>query len=244
MGTGESAAKYSQQEREMNEGEMEFFSCLGSYFHRQTQDDPIQEYISLHSNILPLRNRHGQTVLMFAAQHNRPQLCKYLIEYGCEVNAQDLSGATAMHYGISTDLGVLNALIEHGEADVNLADKDGDTPLQAATFRIFDAAEFLIMNEADVNAENKKKLTPLHYAILSHADYEKIEDSLKLIKLFLNGANGRNRALALKYAQENWLAEDCERLLSETDLGGVTLGDVQLTQVTSLLPDQRTNNSK
>jgi ankyrin repeat protein len=96
------------------------------------------------------------------------------------LNAQDIRGATPLHYAVeniglvSRDLNLLSArlLLEAG-ADPNIHDgTDGLTPLHcSACFNRVDFAILLLSHGADLNAhENPWNETPLHSAAWKYGD--------------------------------------------------------------------------
>ncbi|MGC9105409.1 MAG: ankyrin repeat domain-containing protein [Thermoprotei archaeon] len=65
------------------------------------------------------------------------------------------------------DLQRVKYLVEIHQCDVNIRDKDGNTPLHlAAWYGYLDIVKFLVEHGADVNARNAEGNTPLHLAIM------------------------------------------------------------------------------
>ena len=99
---------------------------------------------------------------MVATYNGHPEVAKYLIEKGADVNHADKNGATAL-LGAAQEghPEVAKYLIEKG-ADVNHADKDGDTALKfAAKEGHLEIAKYLIEKGADVNHIGKNGTTAL-----------------------------------------------------------------------------------
>ena len=80
------------------------------------------------------------------------------------------------------DGALVQQLLDHG-ADINYA-RGGETALHAAIAeRHGSAAEFLIINGADVNAENMSRRTPLHFLAAN------IDDGKLAALMIRHGAN-------------------------------------------------------
>lgn len=91
-------------------------------------DENILQKLRLLTD-LEQTDRDGRTLLLNAAFYNRPQIAEYLLERGCNVNAQDSSGFTPLHAAVQSDsLPMVQLLLRHG-ADINAADTYGNPPL-------------------------------------------------------------------------------------------------------------------
>jgi ankyrin repeat protein len=86
---------------------------------------------------------------------------------------------SALHLAAMDGYAEVAAVLLKRGANVNIVDKDGDTPLStAATFDRRDVAEVLIANGADVHRAGAEGWTPLHSAARQH--------DLSLMKLLLD----------------------------------------------------------
>ena len=106
----------------------------------------------------------GVTPLHYAAY--APEVVKYLIGMGADVNAKDNNGAVPLHYASFDShkeyLESVKALVRAG-AEVNAKDKNGLTPLHLASHRGYvKTMEYLMENGADVHARDKEGRVPLH----------------------------------------------------------------------------------
>ncbi len=86
----------------------------------------------------------------------RPELVRYLIHAGANINAKTKEGDTVLFSAVdSVDSGVFAELLTAG-ADVNAANKNGETPLMRAVSRDkIDIVQLLLDRGADVNAIDK-----------------------------------------------------------------------------------------
>lgn len=82
------------------------------------------------------------------------------IDRGCNINVQDLSSNTALHYAcIYSHLNIIKALLSSKDININLKNIENKTALQAAVpndfeiFLIFD--NFLKMKKLDQNDKNQ-----------------------------------------------------------------------------------------
>ncbi len=104
--------------------------------------------------------------LIEAVQHQDLDAVKKLVEAGVDVNYQEPSYATpgltiACMYNYAD---IAKYLVAKG-ADVNLKNKDGDTPLMAAASSSKELVELLLEKGADVRAAGRDSLTALTHAI-------------------------------------------------------------------------------
>jgi ankyrin repeat protein len=117
----------------------------------------------------------GYTPMQWAAQFNRVELAKCLLDNGAKVDGSDESPVTPLQ--VASQWGrteVAKWLIAKG-ADVN-AKRSGFTPLHAAAGNGYtDLARLLIAKRAEVNARTEQGHTPLHSAAGNgHADVARL----------------------------------------------------------------------
>lgn len=127
--------------------------------------DAIRTLIRVGAEI-NARDEDGRTALINAADYSYESLplAKILVEAGAEINAQDLNGSTALLYAVGAGENIYIYLIAQG-ADVNLATRDGFTPLmKAAKECALDRMRLLIERGADVCARMKDGGTAVHLA--------------------------------------------------------------------------------
>ena len=119
-----------------------------------------------------------QTPLHCAAQLGLIKIVEMLINAGAQTTAQNIDGNTPLHLAAGNfgaddyrnQVAVIGVLIDHG-ADVNALNIDGDSPLHlAAEVGNAPAVKALIMNDADVNLQNKIGNYPLNSALLDWYD--------------------------------------------------------------------------
>lgn len=82
-----------------------------------------------------IRNDNNKTVLMYASWIGNSEAVEHLITKGAEINAQDTSGATALHLAIWKSHNTIALfLLAHGASPYSMSN-DGMTPLDIATLR-------------------------------------------------------------------------------------------------------------
>lgn len=113
----------------------------------------------------------GQLPLHFAAIGGNTEVIEYLVgEYGCDPNARDENGRTALHTAVySADSTSTEALIKCG-ANVNAQDNAGICALHWAASRgAIDCLELLLAADAFPNHTeyHEERLTPVDYATMS-----------------------------------------------------------------------------
>lgn len=101
------------------------------------------------------------TALHFAAQENRYDVCKFLLEHGCNLEAKSSIGRTPLHLSsLKGHKEVTKLLIDNG-ADPNAQDNDMYTPLHyASEMGNAECAELLVSKGADVNLKNNLGAKP------------------------------------------------------------------------------------
>jgi 26S proteasome non-ATPase regulatory subunit 10 len=74
----------------------------------------------------------GMTPLILAASAGRHTVVNILLKECCNINAKSIEGHSALQYAASKNWKVICANLLDKEADVNIADKRGATPLHRA----------------------------------------------------------------------------------------------------------------
>ena len=108
-----------------------------------------------------------KTMLMKAAEKNKQEMCKYLInERHANVNVQDnfqYYQWTPLHWACNNNNLELAKLLLIKGADVNEKDYSQRTPLhRSCKTSNFEISKLLVSNGADVNAKTSGQQTPLH----------------------------------------------------------------------------------
>ncbi|XP_070620138.1 B-cell lymphoma 3 protein [Erythrolamprus reginae] len=133
-------------------------------------------------------DRHGQTALHLACEHNSLRCLQELLEGSpttLDLEARNFEGFTPLHLAVaSSHHDIVLALLDHG-ADVDAVDiKSGRSPLlHAVENNNLDMVELLLQHGANVNAQSYGGNTALHTA-----SGRGLLDMLRL--LVRNGADG------------------------------------------------------
>ena len=116
------------------------------------------------------RDAFGETPLHKASYNRRPKIAQLLLDHGANAHAKNVQGRNSLHLLSlsihSVDSQDVHRLIEVllGQGvDVNVVDKDHETPLHiASSFGKLKIAQLLLTHGAKADAENVQGQTPLH----------------------------------------------------------------------------------
>jgi ankyrin repeat protein len=109
------------------------------------------------------------TPLMFSIGND--DMARFLVSRGADVNAQDVTGLTALMWAIMFNSYAITELLISNGADVNARDISGDTPLIfAAKSGKKELVELLITSGSDLNAKCKGNNATLNLVIAANAD--------------------------------------------------------------------------
>ena len=107
-------------------------------------------------------------VLAFYENPSPLAIVKELIHLGVDVNYVDSVGNSILSH-VLDDLDFLKVLVEEGNADINICDALGKTPLMSACEgENVGVALYLIEKDQHVNRMSKEQKTALHYALSCH----------------------------------------------------------------------------
>lgn len=119
---------------------------------------------------LDLEDKIGNKPLHWAAQGNQPEVVKFLLEQGSNINDINKSHHTALHYAVKGGfVDCVRELAMHPQKlDVNIKDDEGNTALHVAIEKMnSDIVNKLIeIPQVDFSITNKDGLNSLHLAAL------------------------------------------------------------------------------
>ena len=113
------------------------------------------------------RTTRDYTPLHGAARYNQFPVVILLVERGADVNATTGSGASPLQYAAANEDPDVAALLLGLGVDVNHRSNSNSTPLHTAAANGSPEVVILLLErgaESDINAENERGTTPLHYA--------------------------------------------------------------------------------
>lgn len=137
--------------------------------------EKLRELIATFGPNAVVYSKSGDTLLhyaCYACEEENPDVVRILIEAGVDVDAKNVSGATALHIAcFNGHVNSIRLLLEHG-ADVGIIDINDLTPFDDICQSRGDhfnetyteIGDILIANGADINSLVLKNETNLHYA--------------------------------------------------------------------------------
>lgn len=104
---------------------------------------------------------------MHAVVDNKIEIIKALIKMGADINLQDSAGWSALHFTASEYLPEIAKYLIENNAEVDLKDNYGNTPLSTAVFWSRgrgDLIKILLSNGANRDLKNNYDVSPLDLA--------------------------------------------------------------------------------
>ncbi|WP_341810741.1 ankyrin repeat domain-containing protein [Wolbachia endosymbiont (group A) of Campoletis raptor] len=154
-------SRYQEIETEHSKNSLHLAAKLGNL-------EAVQDLLGKGANV-NAQNDTGKTPLHWAAREGHKQVVQALLDKGANVNATDQDGKTPLHWAaVKGHEEVVEALLGKHGIDVNLADKNKDTPLHSVLKK--DNIDINVLNALlraegiNVNAQDKDNRTPLHWA--------------------------------------------------------------------------------
>lgn len=130
-------------------------------------------------SLKPLEIQGERNALTIAAEDNREDFVRLLLDNGWDVNAGSGLEGTALHFAAYNDKVSMIKLLQLRGADLNAKDSDGERPLHRAVRRSqIEALKTLLELGADIDAEDESGVTPLWRAAY-RADAKSVNELLK-----------------------------------------------------------------
>lgn len=122
-------------------------------------------------------------ILNLLDQQNFAQIKEHIFSVANRMHeARDKFGQYPLHIAVSHEP-IVSLLLQHN-ADCNVADFEGTTPLhRACRDGLFSVIRLLLQNEANINVQNYKGISPFHY--LCRLTTEQIEEHKAIIREFI-----------------------------------------------------------
>ena len=170
------------------------------------------ELLKHGADVNKVENQFKFTSLHIAAREGNSEVIKHLLRYHANINTIDIAGLTPLHYAIIYGhISCVTLLLEAG-CEVNPTNKNilSSSPLHFAIVNGNAEIVFqLIENGANVNAQDCDGKTPLHNAVLSYSESDRIECVKIVSRLLKEPVNLNLRNKDGKTAYELALEKKC-----------------------------------
>jgi len=125
--------------------------------------------------INPRRSEDGSSLLHIAVSAGDHELIRFLLKHlngkKSDINAQNLSGETALHTAARNGAAEIALILLEGGANVDAQNFKHNTPLHiAAYYDDINMAENLLKHDASIKIENCDKKTPMQIAIAKETE--------------------------------------------------------------------------
>ena len=126
-----------------------------------------------------------------------PETVQFYVDHGVDINAQDGSGATPLHYAVcGNNTAVVKILLEAG-ADPNIADREGVTPFDnsfAKSRLDFEMIEALLQHGANPNKtpSGRTRMAALKFALENLIPTEEKRMDMEQARLLLARYGGHD----------------------------------------------------
>jgi ankyrin repeat protein len=218
------------------------------YAAKKGQSEVAELFLELGKVDVGTVCRMERTALSWAANHNRVDLVRILLQAGnqVDVNHKDVSGLTPL--ALATKQGfreVMDELIKKGEADVNCRDANMRTPLmEAVACRDYSIVQTLLSAEdIAVNAQDENGMTSLAWAVfLDCMDITALLLSQNNIDVDLGAAGGTTPLMLAMYKEPPTLA--VVKLLVEVGTADINARDDDGQTALSIAEDNASMGNK
>ena len=124
----------------------------------------MAELLYQHGAIVDVPFYRNQTPLLLASGKGLVDVVQWLLDHGADANWHDDSYWTPIHNAtaFSRKIGICLILLTHGSDSIPAATEEGYAPASYPNY--LQTMRLLLQHGADVNAQDKDHLTPLHWA--------------------------------------------------------------------------------
>ena len=191
-------------EEEKNELTLELISYI-----EQDKPNNVKKFTEEHPELINYQQTDEKMPLHLALEMQRTTIAKLLIESGATTKEEPLllAASHAMLDGVHIQawseedrkeyVGLFEVIIEKGKKEIQMKDKDGNTPLHLAAYKgASDIVSLMLSHGADVYAENEEGINPLHAAVI-RGDAETVKKIAESDSNLISASNERKSLLIL-----------------------------------------------
>lgn len=201
-----------------------FTGCGVSTIQQQARYGNITEVQKLvRSGVnVNLKDRNGETALVWAAVNGNTNIMKYLLSKGADINSYGRQGNTALHISaLFNKLESLKYLIDNG-ADIAIRNAKGQTPYEITKYTRIKNYLRDIENKQNKNSEQKSQV------IKEEENKEQQEQQKKVVNDFIVTKNFQGlKDYTDKYPNTVYYITDPSMRLAMTGPKGMKIGDIR-----------------
>ena len=130
-------------------------------------------------------DRGGRTLLLNSACYDNTELAEWAISQNAEINHQDSTGYSALHFAVQeNNIEITALLLNNTNTNVDIQDNNGNTPLWRGIYDNvdFEIIELLIRKGANPKLKNLHEVAPIDLVFDEDENSKKVFEMIMALK--------------------------------------------------------------